>query len=158
LHSSVNNYVNLIYNLTGIELSYIPGAGAAGGLASSLYAFFNAKLVYSIDLVDQFLNLDKYLSKADLVLTGEGQIDDRTATGKVVCGLALKAKKYNLPVIAIVGKIADDHEDVFYNGIDAIECIADKPISKEESIKNAYNLISKATERVMRFIYKIHHN
>lgn len=157
LHKSVNHYVNLIYNLTGIELSFIPGAGAAGGLASSLYAFFNAKLIYSIDLVDQFLNLDNYLSNADLVLTGEGQIDDRTATGKVACGLALKSKKYNLPVIAIVGKIAKDHEDVFYNGIDAIECIADEPISKEESIKNAYDLISKATARVMRFVYKIPH-
>ena len=155
LHNGVYRYVDLIYTSNRSDLSFVPGAGAAGGLAASLYAFFQARLLYSIDVVDKYVHLDKYLSEANLVLTGEGQIDDRTATGKVACGIALKAKKYGLPVIAIVGSIANDHEDIFYNGIDAVECIAEGPILLEESMAKASALITNATMRVMRFMFKI---
>ncbi len=154
LSGGVDHFVDLVFKERGIDLSFIPGAGGAGGLAASLYAFFGARLLYSIDVVDQYVHLDRYLSQTDLVLTGEGRIDDRTATGKIACGVALKAKKYDLPVIAIVGSIALDHEDIFYNGIDAVECISEGPISLEESITNARQLIERATMRVMRFIFK----
>ena len=158
LHQNVQAYVDLIYKLDKLDMAFVPGAGAAGGLASSLYAFFGAKLLYSIDIVDRYINLDQYLSQSDIVITGEGKIDDRTATGKIVCGVALKAKKYNLPVIAIVGSIAHDHEDIFYNGVDAVEPIADGPMQIEESIKNADSLIKDATSRVMRFVLLINKN
>lgn len=160
LHQGVKRYVDLIYEKDGIDLSFVPGAGGAGGLAASLYAFFGARLLYSIDVIDRYVKLDQYLSRANLVITGEGSIDDRTATGKICCGLALKAKKYDIPVIAITGSIAFDHEDVFYNGIDAIECIAEGPMSLEESMSNARELIFRASMRAIRFLYstsfKIH--
>jgi glycerate kinase len=152
LEVGVNNFVKRIYEETGIDTSFIPGAGGAGGLAAALYIFMGARLLYSIDVIDKYLNLNNYLAKADIVITGEGRIDDRTATGKVACGIALKAKKYNLPVIAITGSVAMDHEDIYFNGIDAIECIADGPISLEDSMKNAYDLIKRAAQRVARYI------
>ena len=71
--------------------------------------------------------MDKYLSEANLVLTGEGQIDDRTATGKVACGIALRQKIW-IACNCNSWSIANDHEDIFYNGIDAVECIAEGPI------------------------------
>jgi glycerate kinase len=157
LDKGVKHFVDLVYNQQGLDLSFIPGAGGAGGLAASLYALFGSRLLYSIDVIDQYVNLDQYLSQASIVLTGEGRIDDRTATGKVACGVALKAKKYGLPVVAIVGSIASDHEDIFYNGIDAVECISEGPISLEESMINARQLIQRATMRVMRFMFKISH-
>lgn len=155
LHLGVQNFVDLVFKEHHVDLSFVPGAGGAGGLAASLYTFFRARLLYSIDVLDQYVQLDQYLSQVNLVLTGEGRIDDRTATGKVACGVALKAKKYGLPVVVIVGSIAQDHEDIFYNGIDAVESISDGPISLEESMTNASDLIQRATMRVMRFIYKI---
>lgn len=155
LHKGVEQFASVVYANSGVDLSFIPGAGGAGGLAASLYAFFGARLLYSIDVIDQYLHLDEYFSKAQLVLTGEGCIDDRTATGKVCCGVALKAKKYGLPVVAIVGSIAQDHEDIFYNGIDAVESIAEGPISLEDSMTNAFDLIKRATVRVVRFMFKI---
>jgi glycerate 2-kinase len=111
--------------------------------------------LYSIDVIDKYVQLDEYLSKSDIVFTGEGRIDDRTATGKLPCGLALKAKKYNLPVVAIVGGISSDCEDIFYNGIDAVESICEGPCSLEDSINNAYPLIKRAAERVTRFMFRI---
>jgi glycerate kinase len=155
LHKGVEHFVDLVFRKCGVDMSYVPGAGGAGGLAASLYAFLGAKLLYSIDLIDQYLQLDDLLSQCHLVLTGEGRIDDRTATGKVACGLALKAKKYNLPVVAVVGSIDPDHQDIYYNGIDAVECICDGPMTTDHAIAEAPDLIQKATARVMRFIFKI---
>ena len=106
--------------------------------------------------MDEHVKLDQFLKQTDLVLTGEGQIDDRTATGKVACGVALKAKRYGLPVVAIVGSISDDHEDIFYNGIDAVECIAEGPTTLESSMQNAETLVQRAAARVMRFVFKVH--
>jgi glycerate kinase len=158
LEKGVRHFVDLVFTQRGLDMSFVPGAGGAGGLAASLYGFFRAKLRYSIDVVDEYVQLDQFLKQTDLVLTGEGQIDDRTATGKVACGVALKAKRYGLPVVAIVGRISDDHEDIFYNGIDAIECIAEGPTTLECSMQNAETLIQRAAGRVMRFVFKVHNS
>lgn len=155
LHLGVQHFTDIVFEATGVDLSFVPGAGGAGGLAASLYAFFGARLLYSIDVVDKYLRLDEVLSTSDLVLTGEGTIDDRTATGKVACGIALKAKRYALPVVAIVGSIAEDHEDIFYNGIDAVESIAEGPCDIDYLMANAECLIERATVRVMRFSYRL---
>lgn len=155
LQAGVDHFVELVDRTWSKDLSYIPGAGGSGGLAASLYAFFGAKLLYSIDVVDRYLDLDKHLSCTDLVLTGEGRIDDRTATGKAPCGLALKAKRYDLPVIAVVGCIDEDHEDIFYNGIDAVESIAEGPSTLDSLTGNASRLIERATTRVMRFAFRL---
>lgn len=155
LQSGVDHFVKVVLSGCGIDLSYVPGAGGAGGLAASLYAFCGARLLYSIDVVDRYLNLDQHLASVDLVLTGEGRIDDRTATGKVPCGIALKAKRYNLPVVAVVGSIADDHEDIFYNGIDAVESIAEGPQDLEYLVAHAEMLIQRAATRVMRFAFDL---
>ncbi len=158
LENGVNHFVELVFTQQGLDMSFVPGAGGAGGLAASLYGFFRAKLRYSIDVVDEFVQLDQFLKQVDLVLTGEGHIDDRTATGKVACGVALKAKRYGLPVVAIVGGISDDHEDIFYNGIDAVECIAEGPTTLESSMQHAETLIQRAAGRVMRFVFKTHNS
>jgi len=64
----------------------------------------------------------------------------------------LTAKKFSIPVVAIVGAIAEDHEDIFYNGIDAVEALAEGPITRSESMSRAEALIERATTRVLRFI------
>jgi glycerate kinase len=155
LEKGVEHFVNLFFAERGLDMSFVPGAGGAGGLAASLYGFLQAKLRYSIDVVDEHVRLDRFLKETDFVLTGEGRIDDRTATGKVACGVALKAKRYGLPVVAIVGAISDDHEDIFYNGIDAVECIAEGPGSLQSSMENAEVLIQRAASRVMRLVFKV---
>lgn len=155
LERGVEHFAQLALRDLGLDLAFLPGAGGSGGLAASLYAFLPATLRYSLDVVGRFLKLDDLLSVASLVVTGEGMIDDRTATGKVACGLALKAKRFGLPVVAIVGAISPDHEDIYYNGIDVVASIQEGPLSYEESMRDAAPLITRATARVMRSIFRL---
>ncbi len=152
LSRSMDNYAKVVYQTTGKDIRYIPGAGGSGGLAAALYAFMNARLRFSLHVVTDFLNLESYLQNTDIVITGEGRIDKRTASGKVACAVALTAKKYNLPVLAIAGSIADDVGIIYYNGIDHIEPICPGPVSLDQSILNARKWIAEASARVARLL------
>lgn len=152
LEAGVENFVDLAWRDLNRDVAYLPGAGGAGGLAASLYACLGASLRFSFDVVNEFLELDALLKRATLVITGEGMVDDRTATGKIACALALRAKRYNLPVVAVAGVISPDCEDVYYNGIDTIFAIQDAPMTLAESLCRAPDLISNATSRFMRMV------
>jgi glycerate kinase len=60
------------------------------------------------------------LDKAELVLTGEGRIDAQSLRGKVVHGVAARAKKHGIPVIAVVGDIGDGIDEIYNLGVAAI--------------------------------------
>jgi len=150
LDTALFNYAARVRECTGVDIRYVPGGGGAGGLASAAYGLCNAKLRYSIHVVAEVVALDDALQSTDLVLTGEGRMDARTASGKVVCGVALMAKKYDLPVVGIVGSIAEDVGIVYFNGVDYVESIAPGPFPLKSSIENAGPLIAEATSRVMR--------
>ena len=92
---------------------------------------------------------------ADLVLTGEGRIDYQTAFGKMVVGVATKAKSFGIPVIAIAGEIGNGYEKVYQCGIDAIISITPRCMSLDEAMENAGRLIQEATERALRLVFLI---
>ncbi len=152
LHNALNHYSNLIWETFQEDISFLPGGGGSGGLAGGLYAFVGAKLDYSMNVVSTMLNLDEIIKNTDLIITGEGKIDDRTAGGKIACGISLIGKKYNIPSIAIVGQIEGNVDDVYYNGIDYIQPIIQKPETIEESILNAKPHLIDASKRIARII------
>jgi len=150
LDSALSHYADVIKKDLGIDLRDVPGAGAAGGLGMGLMVFLKAKMVPGIDVVIKATNLVDALKGADLVFTAEGRIDCQSAMGKVPTGVALKAKEFGAPVIALAGEVADDHRVVYEQGIDAVLSIAPGPISLEESMANAEKLIANAAECAMR--------
>lgn len=81
-----------------------PGAGAAGGLGFGLLRFAGAKLVSGFDLVADALGLAEKLSRADLVITGEGSLDEQTLGGKGPAGVARMARTLGKPVVAFAGR------------------------------------------------------
>lgn len=105
LEASLSRLAEVILCQTGEDISVIKYGGTAGGAAAGLYAFLNAKLVNGIDYYLQLTNFDDSLQRADLVITGEGSIDEQTLQGKGPFGVAYKAKQKNLPVIALAGKV-----------------------------------------------------
>lgn len=128
------------------------GAGAAGGLGAGLLVFLNAQLKRGIDIVIEVTELEKKVSQADLVITGEGNIDFQTSFGKTPYGVAKISKKYNKSVIAIAGGIGDGAEELYNKGIDSIFSIVDRPLSLEEAIRNSTELVENTAERIIRLI------
>lgn len=150
LDDSLIKYASVIKSNLGIEVNVIEGAGAAGGMGAALLAFFHAKLFRGIDLIIDALQIENSIRTADLVFTGEGKIDTQTLYGKTISGVAKVAKKHNIPVVVITGKVGDNIQEIYRHGVSAIFSIVNKPMSVEESIKNANMLIQSCVKNVMR--------
>ncbi|WP_096187266.1 glycerate kinase family protein [Evansella halocellulosilytica] len=150
LDRNLEHFGEFIKEQVSIDVLEIPGSGAAGGLAAGLFAFCSAKCHSGVEKVIDIIGLEKHLQDADLVITGEGRIDFQTINGKVPIGVARTAKKYGIPVIAIVGSIGEGAEVVYNYGIDAIIDIVSEPISLDKALEEGISLIEKTAERTMR--------
>ena len=133
----------------GVEVADVPGAGAAGGLAAGLMAFFGATLRQGIDVVLDATGFDAHLEGADLVITGEGRIDSQSLSGKVVVGVARRAAPHGVPVIAVVGQTGHGYEPVLDLGVTRVEATnpPDRPFS--DARLTAREDLVAAMERVL---------
>jgi glycerate kinase len=154
LDKNLEHYAKVVKDTLGVDIKDIPGAGAAGGLGGGLMAFLDAKLQRGIDIVIETVQLEQHIKGADLVITGEGMMDYQTQYGKTPYGVARVAKKYELPVVALVGQIGRNADVLYELGIDCIFSITDGPMSLDNAIENGGKLLQDAAERVMR-LYKI---
>lgn len=138
------------------KISSVPGAGAAGGLGAGALSFLNSKLQTGIDFVMEQSHFDDRLNASiDLIITGEGCVDQQTIEGKVVSGVAKKASQHNIPFIVVSGVILD--KEIIKEQLQpkAIYSIMDLGIDKQLAIANAseylsqigYNLIQEFTKK-----------
>lgn len=104
----------------GKEVAQIPGAGAAGAMGAGVVAFLGGSLKPGIDAVLDIVDYNSLLEGTDLVFTGEGRIDSQSLRGKVVIGVARRAKAYGVPVVAVVGSIGEGAELAYDMGVNAI--------------------------------------
>ena len=95
---------DVMFRQTGKDLAAIKHGGAAGGVAAGLQGFLNAKLVNGIDYFLDVTDFEDALQKANLVITGEGRMDEQTMRGKGPFGVALRARGKNVPVIGLAGR------------------------------------------------------
>lgn len=116
----IYRFCECIREKTGQNLLHVPGTGAAGGLAIPLLAFFGARIVPGIDLVLDLAGFEQRLKGADMVITGEGKLDGQSLEGKVPIGVARRAAKAGVPVIALVGDIGEQYQKAYGEGITAI--------------------------------------
>lgn len=131
-------------------IAAMPGAGAAGGLGAGLLAFAHAKSRSGIETILQLVRLKTALQHADLVITGEGQLDAQSLRGKAPIGIAQAAKQFGLPVIALVGARSDNLQAVYQYGIDAVLPITPRPQSLEQAVIEVKNNLIMAGETAMR--------
>ena len=128
------------------------GTGAAGGLGFAFLTFTDAVLESGIKIVLEETRLEEYIREADLVITGEGQMDGQTAMGKAPIGVAGLAKKYGKTVIAFTGAAGVDAEKCNEHGIDAFFPILRNVVTLEEAMKNenAKRNLADTAEQVYR--------
>ncbi|MBQ3220279.1 MAG: glycerate kinase [Clostridia bacterium] len=140
LDEGVKNACAVVNNILGIDLSNLPGGGAAGAMGAGMVAFFNSKLLMGIDTVLDTVGFTDIIKDADVIFTGEGKIDSQSLRGKVVIGVSRKAKENGVPVIAVVGGSDGDMTDAYQQGVTAIFSINRLPqdfsISKAHSKEN----------------------
>ncbi|HSV16374.1 MAG TPA: glycerate kinase [Tepidisphaeraceae bacterium] len=127
-----------------------PGAGAAGGLGFGMTAFFGATLRSGVDLVADAVGLRGRLRGASLCITGEGQLDGTSAHGKTVGGVARLCRELGVPCIALAGSIGDGAEQMISEGLTAHFSICDRPMTMNESCRDARTLLSRVAANVMR--------
>ena len=121
----------------------VPGAGAAGGLGAALLAL-GAELRSGVETVLDLVGFDERVHDVDLVITGEGNMDEQSAAGKAPVGVARRAKRYGKPVVAVVGGRADNLDAVYEQGIDLVLPICRKPMPLSQALdpqEAAANLI-----------------
>lgn len=152
LDSCLRHYGDKILQTLCIPVAEVPGAGAAGGMGAGLIAFCNAKLIKGVDLILDYLEFDRRVQQADIVITGEGRLDAQTIYGKVPVGIAKRAKMHSKPVYAIAGFLGEGAQAVYDHGIDAVISAIVAPMSLGEAIQKSPQAIENAAENLMRII------
>lgn len=150
LDAALARFRDVLLDVLFVDVQLIPGSGAAGGLGAGLVAFCGAVLRSGIDLVLEQAGFDAALSGADLVLTGEGRLDDQTRFGKVLSGVLHRAHERSIPVAAVVGDVRGRREDFVGPGkyLDII-ALVDERTTFEDAIENARFHVRRTTAELV---------
>lgn len=148
LEANLTHFFTLVNNQLGIDVRQVEGGGAAGAFSAGLMAFLNGRIVSGIDLILQYSGFADALQEADLVITGEGQMDAQTIHGKGPMGVARMAQQQGVPTIAIVGGL-NVRDDVLHDaGLQAVVPIVTGPMSLDMAIEHAAELVERAALRL----------
>ena len=148
LDKSLKHYGECIKQQFNINVLNQPGAGAAGGIGAALLAFTDAQLKPGIELVLEAVKLKQYMQDTDLVLTGEGRIDEQTIFGKTPMGVAKIAKQFDIPVIGVAGSLGKNHQAVYNCGIDAVFAAIPGAMSLQQAFADANNNLENLAENI----------
>ncbi len=135
----------------GVDVQSIPGSGAAGGMGGGMVAFFNSRLQMGIETVLDTVHFEQLLDGADFVYTGEGKIDGQSLRGKVVIGVARKAKSKGVKVIAIVGDIGDGVDGAYEEGVTGIFSINRVAVPYKEARTRAKDDLRLTLDNLLRY-------
>lgn len=128
-------------------LADIPGAGAAGGLGFGAMAFLNATLHRGIDLVLDLTRFDEALTRADLVVTGEGKLDGQTLHGKLIHGICRRAARRDAPVVAFCGRVEASPEQIRAIGLQWAIGINEKEAPLAELLAQTGKNLERAADK-----------
>lgn len=138
----------------GLDLTAIPGGGAAGAMGAGMAAFFGSRLQMGIETVLDTAGFDALVDDADCIFTGEGKIDSQSLRGKVVIGVARRAKKLGVPVIAVVGGAELELDAAYEEGVSAVFTINRLPMDLKESAKYSAVNLDFVMDNILRLLKK----
>jgi glycerate kinase len=145
LDAALSKFNDITLQQLGKSMATAKYGGTAGGAAAGLYAHINAKLVNGIDYLLQLTNFDQALQKSDLVITGEGSIDEQTLNGKGPFGVASRAKAQGIPVMGLSGKIPAVSNQKLNEYFNVLMAIGNEPSNIETALsRTEENLIRTA--------------
>ena len=133
MDQDLKRFAALVERISGKSAATDPGAGAAGGLGFAFKTLLSAQLRPGIDLVIDLLGLEERLKSKDIVVTGEGKLDNQTSMGKGPYGICSLAKKYGALTVALAGSV--DGAQECNRSIDAFFSIQQGPISLQDALR-----------------------
>lgn len=132
LDENLYHLAKVIERDVGVDVLNIPGGGAAGGFGAGAVAFLKSRLQMGIETVLDVTGFDYHAKEADLIITGEGKLDSQSLRGKVVIGVARRAKAAGVPVVALVGASEKTISAAYAEGVTAVFPINPEPKPFEE--------------------------
>ncbi|SDM56209.1 glycerate kinase [Acetanaerobacterium elongatum] len=157
LDEGLRNLDRVLQKDLKLSLANEKGAGAAGGMGCGMVAFCGASLRMGIETVLDTVSFDSLVQGVDYVFTGEGKLDSQSLRGKVVIGVAHRAKKSGVPVIAVVGDIGEGVENVYSEGVTAVFSINNMAIPfREAKLRSKYDL-ALTMDNLMRLLSASRH-
>ena len=152
LDSNLRKLADFIRRELGIDISDLPGGGAAGAMGAGAVAFMNAELRPGIELIMDIVQFDEQLKDADCVFTGEGSFDMQSFSGKAVSGVAAHASKRDVPVFVVTGRNRTGAESFPEFGITAVYETA-KTDDFEEIRKTCRRDLADTMKQIMAHFY-----
>lgn len=155
LDDGLKHLCEIIRQDLDLDLSALAGAGAAGAMGAGMVAFFSSHLQSGIETVLDTVRFDEVIKNSDMIFTGEGKIDGQSLSGKVVIGVARRAKPADVPVVAIVGDIGNDIEPAYDEGVSAIFSINRVAKDFPEIKHRAKDDCALTMDNLIRFLKRI---
>jgi glycerate 2-kinase len=148
LEAGLRHWSGLVAEATGRDDDGYAGAGAAGGTGFAALALLAAKIKPGIELMLDLLGFERAIAGADLVVTGEGSLDEQSLSGKAPIGVARAAAKAGVPVVVVAGRSLLDPERLAEAGISAAYPLSDLEPDPARSMANAASLLVEVGERI----------
>ena len=145
LDAALARLAQVIERDLGKRVADVPGAGAAGGTGAGLMAFLDAALVPGAPLVVEAARLDAALAGADLVITGEGRVDEQTAYGKAPGEVAKRAQAAGVPVILLAGSKGPGWEALLRSGVGSVVTLTDGGSDIQQALNDPEGMLIRAT-------------
>ena len=146
LDAALANFAVVVARDLGVDVSGMPGAGAAGGAGAGLVAFLGARLERGAPLVIDATGLDRALAGAAAVFTGEGRVDRQTGYGKGPAEVIRRAELAGVPAVLIAGSLGDGWDTLGYR----VYPIGDDSETIQYREAHAAELVERAAARAAR--------
>jgi glycerate kinase len=133
----------------GLEVSSIPGAGAAGGMGAGVIAFFGGRLRPGFEAVASAVGLKEAIARADVVVTGEGSLDQQSLAGKAPIGVSRMAAGAGVPCLAIAGRVHLEPAQLAEAGMSrAFDLVAE--IGERRALQDPVAAVSEGAAALLR--------
>ena len=148
LDRALGEWADQVAAVTGRDLRELPGAGAAGGLGFGAAARLGAQLRAVFDLLLELCGFAEAAAGADLVVVGEGSLDEQSRRGKGPMGVAAGAARAGTRVVAVAGRCTVDAARLRAHGVDAVYSLTDLEPDPVRSMAHAAGLLETTAERI----------
>jgi glycerate kinase len=134
--------------LAGKPIAEVPGSGAAGGMGAGCLTYLGASLKPGIETIMEVAGFEAALDQADLVITGEGRLDEQTLRGKLIKGITQRARQKAVPVIALCGALQASPEAVRSIGLQAAFSIQNRPVDLATALEETASRLEETAFHV----------